>query len=221
MFGVRSIFHILPMARPEKIPAGRMILSMIDNISEIKKRLRQSCREKRTSLGEVYQHQASLMICSNIEAWCIFQEAALILSYLPMSDEVDLLPLMQKNPQKNWLVPRILPQGRMQFHPYDPGRLLRHRFGMLEPDPELPVIPAEQVELVLTPGLAYDRCGWRLGYGGGFYDRFLSGQQSLVSLGVTYQALLLPDLPHHEYDVPVQYIVTEYGVESSLTRTPE
>lgn len=194
---------------------------MTDTISEIKKRLRQSCLEKRTSLGEDYQHQASLMICRNIEAWSVFQEAAVILSYLPMTDEVDLLPLVENNPQKNWLVPRILLQGRMQFHPYDPGRLIRHRFGMLEPDPSLPVIPAEQVELVLAPGLAYDRRGWRLGYGGGFYDRFLSGQQTLVSLGVIYQALLLPDLPHQEYDVPVQYIVTENGVESSLTRTPE
>jgi len=171
--------------------------------------------------GEHYQHEASLMICRNIEAWSVFQESAVILSYLPMQAEVDLLSLMENNPQKKWLVPRILSQGRMLFHPYDPGRLLRHRFGMLEPDPVLPVIPADQVELVLTPGLAYDVCGWRLGYGGGFYDRFLSGQQMLVSLGVTYQALLQTDLPHQDYDVPVQYLVTENGVESSLTRTPE
>jgi 5-formyltetrahydrofolate cyclo-ligase len=211
----------MPMARPEEVLAGRMIIYMPDNISDLKKSLRKSCREKRASLGQDYQHKASLMICRNIEAWSVFQDAVIILSYLPMPDEVDLLPLMESNPQKNWLVPRILPQSRMQFHPYDPGRLLRHRFGMLEPDPALPVIPSDKIELVLTPGLAYDRCGWRLGYGGGFYDRFLSGQQSLVSLGVTYQDLLLPDLPHHEYDVPVQYIVTENGVESSLTRIPE
>jgi len=194
---------------------------MPDNYSELKKKLRQSCREKRASLGEDYQHKASLMICRNIEAWLVFQEAEVVLSYLPMKAEVDLLSLMENNPQKKWLVPRILPQGRMKFHPYDPGQLIRHPFGMLEPDPSLPVIPAGQVELVLTPGLAYDQRGWRLGYGGGFYDRFLSGQRSLVSLGVTYQALMQTDLPHQEYDVPVQYIVTENGVESFLTRTPE
>jgi len=194
---------------------------MPDNISDLKKRLRQSCREKRASLGEDYQHKASLMICRNIEAWSIFQNAVVILTYLPMGDEVDLLSLMKTNPQKKWLVPRILPQGCMLFHPYNPGRLLRHRFGMLEPDPALPVIPADQIELVLTPGLAYDAYGWRLGYGGGFYDRFLSGQQMLVSLGVTYQALLHTDLPHQDYDVPVQFIVTENGVESSSTRSPE
>jgi len=209
------------MVRPEIVLAGRMITYMPDNYSELKKKLRQSCREKRASLGEDYQHKASLMICRNIEAWLVFQEAEVVLSYLPMKAEVDLLSLMENNPQKKWLVPRILPQGRMKFHPYDPGQLIRHPFGMLEPDPSLPVIPAGQVELVLTPGLAYDQRGWRLGYGGGFYDRFLSGQRSLVSLGVTYQALMQTDLPHQEYDVPVQYIVTENGVESFLTRTPE
>jgi 5-formyltetrahydrofolate cyclo-ligase len=92
---------------------------------------------------------------------------------------------------------------------------------MLEPDPSLPVVPADQVELVLTPGLAFDLHGWRLGYGGGFYDRFLSRQHTLISLGVTYQALLLPDLPHQVHDVPVKYLVTENGVESYPNHTPE
>jgi 5-formyltetrahydrofolate cyclo-ligase len=91
---------------------------------------------------------------------------------------------------------------------------------MLEPDPALPVIPANQVELVLTPGLAYDLHGWRLGYGGGFYDRFLSEQRTCISIGVTYQALLQTDLPHLEYDVPVQYFVTEDGVKSPSFTTP-
>lgn len=194
---------------------------MPENIPELKKQLRQDCREKRAFLGEEYHHKASLMICHHIETWTVFQKAKVILSYLAMGSEVDLLSIMENNPQKNWLIPRILPKGHMLLHPYDPGRLLRHRFGMLEPDPALPVIPAGQVELVLTPGLAYDLHGWRLGYGGGFYDRFLSGQQHLVSLGVTYQALLQAILPHEDYDVPVQYLVTENGVEFISTGTAE
>jgi 5-formyltetrahydrofolate cyclo-ligase len=209
------------MGYPEMSFAGSIITGMSENIPELKKQLRQSCREIRASLGQDCHHKASLMICRHIEAWPVFQKAAVILSYLPMRAEVDLLSLIENNPQKNWLVPRILSQGRMLFHPYDPERLLRHRFGMLEPDPALPVIPADQVELVLTPGLAYDQHGWRLGYGGGFYDRFLSGQHTFVSLGVTYQALLQINLPHQEYDVPVQYLVTENGVKSFSIDTPE
>lgn len=195
---------------------------MHDPISDLKKKLRQSCLQKRASLGEDYQHTASLRICHHIEAWPVFQKAAVLCSYLPMRDEVDLLSLMENNPKKQWLVPRILPQGLMVFHPYDPGRLIRHRFGMLEPDPSLPTLPADQVDLVLTPGLAFDRHGWRLGYGGGFYDRyFLSGGQSQVRLGVIYRALLQTDLPHNDNDVPVQFIVTENGVESISALDPE
>jgi 5-formyltetrahydrofolate cyclo-ligase len=194
---------------------------MPDNIPEIKKQLRVSSREIRNSLGQTYQREASRMICSHIEAWSVFQDSAVILSYLPMGSEVDLLTLMQNNPQKNWLVPRIQPHSQMLVHPYDPEKLVRHRFGMLEPDPALPVIPAARVELVLTPGLAFDLHGWRLGYGGGFYDRFLSGQHGLTSLGVTYRALLQKELPHLEYDVAVQYLVTEDGVKSSSISTRE
>lgn len=198
-----------------------MITRMPDNIPELKEQLRVSCREKRESLGQAYQREASLKICNHIEAWSVFQDCAVILSYLPMRSEVDLVTLMQSNPQKKWLVPRILPHSRMSLHPYDPEKLVRHRFGMLEPDASLPVFPASQVDLVLTPGLAFDRHGWRLGYGGGFYDRFLSGRHDLTSLGVTYQALLQQDLPHQDYDVAVQYLVTEDGVKSSSIRNRE
>jgi len=186
---------------------------MHENIPELKKQLRIKSKEIRTSLGEDYRQKASLMICKHIEAWPVFHETKVILAYLPMRGEVNLEPLLARHPDKSWLVPRIVDKGNMLFHPYDPNRLMRHPFGMLEPDPTLPIVPANQVNLVLVPGLAYDLHGWRLGYGGGFYDRFLSEQPTCIRLGVTYQALVLTDLPHQEYDIPVQYIGTEDGIK--------
>lgn len=96
----------------------------------------------------------------------------------------------------------------MVFHPYDPSRLVRHPFGMAEPAPDLPVIPASDVQLALVPGLAFDRLGRRLGYGGGYFDRFLCDFCG-ISLGVTFQALLFDDLPCGEQDMPVDWIVSE------------
>jgi 5-formyltetrahydrofolate cyclo-ligase len=191
--------------------------SMLASIQEIKKQLRKTCRDARTGLGQEYRQQASLAICRHIEAWSVFQACKVILAYLPMNGEVNLLPLVENHLDKTWLAPRILPEGRMVFHPYDPGRLVRHPFGMLEPDPNLPVVHASQIELALTPGLAYDLQGWRLGYGGGFYDRFLSEQVDCISLGVTYRALLLNDLPHLDHDIPVHNLVTEDGVKSRVS----
>jgi 5-formyltetrahydrofolate cyclo-ligase len=132
---------------------------------------------------------------------------------MPITGEVDLTWLLECQPQKNWVLPRIIPKEnhRMVFHPYIPGRLIRHPFGMEEPEPNLPVIPSSDVELALVPGLAFDRQGRRLGYGGGYFDRFLRDFTG-ISVGVIFQALLLDHLPIGEHDVPVKWIVTENGI---------
>jgi len=110
----------------------------------------------------------------------------------------------------------------MDYHIYDPDKLIRHHFGMLEPDPVCTIVPSETIQLVLVPGLAFDLEGWRLGYGGGFYDRFLS-QYNGISAGITYQKLLKPHVPHTAYDIPMQYVITENGnfpVLQSLNDNP-
>ncbi len=178
-----------------------------------KQQLRQQCRAMRRELGEQTRLRFSWSMCQYLAAWEVFQSAETILTYLPMKAEVDLRPLLEQFPAKRWLLPRILPEEnhRMDFHPYDPARLVIHKFGMAEPAADLPIVPAEVVELVLVPGLAYDRLGWRLGYGGGYYDRFLS-RFSGISVGVAYQALLLESIPHSGYDVPVGWVVSETGL---------
>lgn len=220
MSGVRSNYLIMPMGSPEIQDRGSIIRGMSESTSELKKQLRKSCREIRSSLGEENRQEASLKICRLIENWSIFQGSGVVLVYLPMRGEVNLLPLMEKCKEKTWLVPRIKQHGSMNLHPYDPQRLVRHPFGMLEPDASLPIIPANQVELVLTPGLAYDRQGWRLGYGGGFYDRFFSQQKGCLRAGITFQALLQTDLPHNEQDMPMQFLVSEGGIMELFPKTP-
>jgi len=186
------------------------------DISEHKRQLRRACRQVRKALGEAARQQSSLSICGWIETWHIFQRAAVILAYMPIPGEVDLTPLLVRQHQKKWVLPRIIPEEdhRMVFHiyePYEPERLVRHPFGMAEPAPDLPVIPPSEVALALVPGVAFDRQGRRLGYGGGYFDRFLCDFTG-VTLGVIYQALLLDQLPYGEHDVPVGWIVTESGL---------
>jgi len=188
------------------------IKPIMDNISEAKRLLRIQCRQTRLAMGDEARNGASQEICRWIGSWSLFQQSRTVLTYTPMRGEADLTSLMENHPEKNWLLPRILPDGCMFFHPYDADRLVHHPYGMLEPAPELPVVPAEGIEMALVPGLAYDRQGWRLGYGGGYFDRFLAAAENCTSLGVTYHALLFDHLPHQEHDVPVQYVVTEAGL---------
>ena len=186
---------------------------MSDPITEQKRRLRKECRQIRQELGEPFRTQASQSICNQIEQWPIFQKARVVLSYMPLKSEVDLRPLLEKHPGKTWVLPRILSEENhsMSFHPYDPQRLILHPLGMAEPQADLPVVAPEQIELVLTPGLAFDRQGWRLGYGGGYYDRFLQAFGG-VSLGVTFNALLREELPRNQNDIRMHWVVSEKGL---------
>jgi 5-formyltetrahydrofolate cyclo-ligase len=192
---------------------------MPTSISEQKQILRQQCKEIRKNLGGEFRQRASEAICSRLAVWEIFQNAEVILTYMPMRSEVDLGSLLADFPEKRWLLPRILPaqEGRMVFQPYDPANLIQHSYGMAEPAPYLPHVPPGEIQLVLAPGLAFDHSGWRLGYGGGYFDRFLKGFNG-VSVGVVFQALLLEALPHGKHDVPVAWIVTEERLKKTSTK---
>jgi 5-formyltetrahydrofolate cyclo-ligase len=138
-----------------------------------------------------------------------------------MRGEVDLRPLIEvAGPGACWAIPRVVdkPVRQLTFHLYDPERLIRHRYGMLEPGPTLPTIAADQADLILVPGLAFTRTGYRLGYGGGYYDRLLASHGHAPTLGACFQALLVDEIPHERHDVTVEYLVTE--VLSVVTTRP-
>ena len=178
-----------------------------------KHRLRQECKQIRANIDEDTRSLANMTICRDIEAWQAFQKADTILTYLAMRSEVDLSPLLAHHPDKRWAIPSIRSGGQMRFHIYDPAKLVYHSFGMLEPDPSCSVIAPDEIHLALVPGLAFDGNGWRLGYGGGFYDRFLMNFKGATA-GITYQALYLTAIPHAEHDIPMQYVITETGVKA-------
>ena len=176
-----------------------------------KRRLRALCQKMRDQLGVAYREQASELICAQLQAWQPFLAARVVCAYFPMRGEIDLRSLFSQFPDKAWELPRVveLPQRHLEFHAYQPDRLLRHRYGMLEPDSALPENLIESADLILVPGLAFTRQGFRLGYGGGYYDRLLGGTGKALTAGVCYQALLLDDIPHEDRDLPVRFLVTE------------
>ena len=181
-----------------------------EEIAKSKNQLREDCRTIRKSLGTEVRTEASLSICEKIADWDVFQQSQTILTYMPIKSEAELTSLLKLYPQKKWVIPRIIPEEdhHMVFHPYNPNRLILHPFGMAEPSPDLPVIQPEEIELTLVPGLAFDRHGFRLGYGGGYFDRFLENFKG-VSAGITFHALLLDTIPHAVHDIPMHWVITE------------
>ncbi len=133
-----------------------------------------------------------------------------ILLYSAFGSELDPAPLQRLYPAAYYL-PRAR-SYQLEVHPL-PCRLVKHKYGFWEPAPETPKVALEVLDAVLVPGLAFDPWGHRLGYGQGFYDRFLAQlRPQTLTLGLVPEALVLPELPHDPWDVPVQFLATEQGV---------
>jgi 5-formyltetrahydrofolate cyclo-ligase len=94
--------------------------------------------------------------------------------------------------------------------------LVEHPYGMLEPNENCPIFPPDQLQLILVPGIAFDLNGYRLGYGKGFYDRFLPTCPNAVTIGIAFQIQLVQDTYPQPWDIPVQHIFTEEGYYESF-----
>ncbi len=181
-----------------------------------KAELRRRCRETREGMPPERVRVSSQAVCGHLSNWPVFQSAHIVLSFLAFGNEIDLSPLFARWPGKRWLVPRIAEgEGTRRYlvlHPYDARRLVRHRLGMLEPDASLPTVHPSEVEVILVPGVAFDRQGGRLGLGGGFYDRLLPLASQATGVGVTYDELVLDALPMQPWDCRVAWLVTPKGL---------
>ena len=123
-----------------------------------------------------------------------------LLDYLLASDKIALAPVTDM--EQRTLTPHRIsnPGTDFVFHPY----------GMCEPNRKTcPSFPPEQIDLIIVPGAAFDRKGHRLGYGGGFYDRFLRRCPQAVWIGLAYEAQISSDTLPQPRDVPLHRIVTE------------
>ena len=105
-----------------------------------------------------------------------FQEAQTLATYLSMGHEFSTASLIQDALQsgKRVCVPRTYPQGRMEFVEYDPNILEKTRFGLLEPNETGKVVDQSEIDLIHVPGVVFQSKGYRIGYGGGYYDRYLA-----------------------------------------------
>lgn len=106
----------------------------------------------------------------------------------------------------------------LRVHPL-PAPLVRHRYGFLEPSPTAVEVEPDVIEAVVLPGLAFDLRGYRLGYGQGFYDRFLPTVPQALWIGFIPQDLIVAALPTDPWDLPVHYLVSEQGVTACYPRT--
>ena len=183
---------------------------------EEKSALRKKYKAVRDSLGEGCAAYSS-KICGYCMALPEFIKAKTVLLYFAKGSEVDLSRLAETalGMGKTVGYPRCVDGNAMVFHKIsDLSELCKGAFGIMEPPKSAPVLKTEG-GVCFVPALAYDCDGFRLGYGGGYYDRFLKGFQG-CKIGVAYSACVTKKLPRGEHDQRTDYIITESQVKRTI-----
>ncbi len=183
---------------------------MPEESSTDKKKLRQTLIAARARLTTAEKTEGSEAICRHLREWMSTRRIQKVALYKSFRDEPSLAPLEAQCPAHQLFYPRIdAARKSMRFRQALEFEV--NSFGIEEPTEEGPLLYPDTQTLMLVPGLAFDRMGHRLGYGAGFYDRFLSGFPG-ITIGVCFEAFHLPALPRDDHDIPVKYIVSEAGL---------
>ncbi len=157
-----------------------------------------------------WQHQ-SQSLCEQLQQAEWWQRSQTILAYCSTRQEPDLSFLFTL--PKTWGLPRCV-GSKLIWHEWSPTTdlpLQSGTFGILEPHPDSPRLTAAEVDLILVPAIACDHRGYRLGYGGGFYDRLLSASEwaEKPTVGIVFEQAVVAQLPSDEWDKPLQAVCTE------------
>lgn len=175
--------------------------------------LRRKLLVQRRSLTLIERQQYSQAIAGHLQHSLLFQQATTILSYWPLGAEPDLRSLLAQ--PKQWALPRCQNQ-QIQAHRYEPEQPLeKDCAGVLAPLANSPTVPPAGIDLLIVPAVAVDEEGYRLGYGGGYYDRLraASDWRSIPAIVVVYTAQVVPELPRDPWDIPFSALCTENGYQ--------
>ena len=177
-----------------------------------KQELRAQLKEKRNAISPDEKKRMDRAIVERIAASREFRDASAVLLYAPHGSEIDLLPLVRlsRKTGKTVAFPRCdTASNTMQFYILEPdARLVMGAYRIPEPDPNAPLCQLDEHTLCILPGLTFDKSGKRLGYGKGYYDRFLSGYTG-VTVGICYSSCVRGSLIHGRFDRPVELLVTD------------
>lgn len=173
-----------------------------------KKELRRSIREQKRAMTEEQIVTASEKLGQLFAATEAYQKAETIYGYLPYNQEVRTVPMLQKalDDGKKVAVPKVFGEEMKFIYLDDLTAVEKGYAGIPEPVADGPVAD-DQEALVLMPGLAFDSQGHRIGYGGGFYDKFLASEPGHPTVALCYAFQMLPQLETEEFDIPVDCVL--------------
>lgn len=179
-----------------------------------KKAQRLYARSARAAIGQGLAKRKALAAVSRILALPAYQQAETIFVYVASRGEMDMSELIDAAVRAGKKVVYPVCDGRGgMVAATDTEHWEVNRYGIEEPCLlEAELVPPDKLDLILAPGLAFDKKGYRLGWGGGYYDRFLACCKNGFILGIAFEEQLLEEVAHESLDIPMDAVVTDRTV---------
>ncbi len=179
----------------------------------MKHTLKQSVLKQRNSLTKEEILEISSIIESKLFNLEIFKKSRAIMFFVSINSEVHTHEMIKKTlGSKTVIVPKVL------HHEIEPSMIIdfdnlipSEKYGILEPI-DVMKIAYKNIDLILVPGIAFDKEGNRIGYGFGYYDKFLARVPKAIKIGLCFDLQIVDKIPKEEHDVPVDIIITEKRV---------
>ena len=170
--------------------------------------LRRTIREQKRAMDPEDICRRSEQLGRMLRATDVYRRSRTIYGYLPFNQEVHMIPILEQAMAegKRIAVPKILDGSMVFVYLEDLTRIRPGRGGVPEPIADGPMA-RDETALVLMPGLVFDEAGNRIGYGGGYYDRFLSREPMHPTIALCYDFQIVPKLELQAHDIPVQLIL--------------
>lgn len=180
-------------------------------VSEQKEALRRQIRAKRREIGEVERELDAAAVASRLGGISRLTSSRCILAYMPMKNELDILPAVEMFRRRGVRVafPLCIENGGLRlFVPADENGFVTGSYGILEPDVSTAEeISAEELDAIILPAIGFDLKGYRLGQGGGYYDRLLARTDCFCA-AVGFDCQLVPEVPVEGTDMRVDAVIT-------------
>ena len=177
---------------------------------QTKKEIRQQVLQQRRDMEPETVDSLSQIICNRIKEMDEYKNATDVCLYMPVNNEVDLTFIFEDawNTGKRTWLPKTIGH-RMEFRKFTPDTpLSESAFKTLEPESDIVLEPGETT-LIMMPGVAFSPDGDRLGYGSGFYDKYLEQWQKCTTVAACYDFQIVPEVPTEEHDIKPDFIISE------------
>lgn len=176
--------------------------------------IRKTILDKRNSTSPLDIVNNSRIISNSVISTKEYQSSLSVGIYYSIGSEVKTFDIIKHSLEnkKEIALPRVIDSTKIQFFKimedkFEKIKFTKGKYGIFENSISTTII--DKFDLLIIPGIAFDLKGYRIGYGKGYYDRFLSLGKSKCIMGLSYESQIINEIPNNEHDIPVDIIITE------------